>query len=186
MPHLHLSLQSGSDAVLKRMFRQYRLADIIEKVELIKSRLDRPAITCDLIAGFPGETDEDFEQTVRLARQTGFAKMHIFSFSPRAGTAAANIRPAVEPSVIKMRSKILRDLDSELGFQFRQQFEGCEEVILTETVNDAIIGRSQRYFYVQIGNPDKSILRNQLIKVKLLKNTNKLMTGEVLSEAAKI
>jgi threonylcarbamoyladenosine tRNA methylthiotransferase MtaB len=186
MPHLHLSIQSGSDNVLKKMCRQYKQADIIEKIELIKSRLDRPAITCDLIAGFPGETDEDFEQTVRLARQTGFAKMHIFSFSSRTGTPAANIGPAVKPTVLKRRSQILQRLDAELGFQFRQQFVGCEEVILTETTNGSVLGRSQRYFYVQIENPDRPIARNQLVKVKLLKNTNKLMTGEVLSEAAKI
>jgi threonylcarbamoyladenosine tRNA methylthiotransferase MtaB len=179
MPHLHLSIQSGSDNVLKKMCRQYRQADILEKVELIRSRLDRPAITCDLIAGFPGETDEDFEQTVRLAEQVGFAKMHVFSFSLRAGTAAANFRPAVEPSVLKRRAQILQRLDAELGFQFRQQFVGQEEMILTETANGNCLGRCQRYFYVQIENPDKSIARNQLIKVKLLKNTNKLMTGAV-------
>ena len=186
MPHLHLSIQSGSDNVLKKMCRQYRRQDIFEKVELIKSLLNRPAITCDLIVGFPSETDEDFEQTISLARQTGFAKMHIFSFSARAGTPAANFRPAVEPTIIKKRAQILQRLDAELGFQFRQQFEGCEEVVLTETVNDKVQGRCQRYFYVQIENPDKSIARNQLVKVKLLKNTNKFMTGMFLSEVAKI
>jgi threonylcarbamoyladenosine tRNA methylthiotransferase MtaB len=194
MPHLHLSIQSGSDNVLKKMCRQYRRADILEKIGLIKRRLDRPAITCDLIVGFPGETDEDFEQTVMLARQAGFAKMHIFNFSPRLDTAAANIRPAVKPAVAKKRSQILQKLDAELGFQFRQQFEGCEEIILTETVNGStsspqdgsVSGRCRRYFYVQIENPDKSITRNQLVKVRLLKNTNKFMTAEVLSEAQEV
>ena len=155
--------------------------DFSKKFELIKTRLDRPAITCDLIAGFPGETDEDFEQTVRLARQTGFAKMHIFSFSSRAGTAAANFRPVVKPRVIKEKVKDFAEaLDAELGFQFRQQFVGQEEMILTETANGNCLGRCQRYFYVQIENPDKLITRNQLVKVKLLKNTNKLMTATPL------
>jgi threonylcarbamoyladenosine tRNA methylthiotransferase MtaB len=180
MPHLHLSIQSGSDAVLKKMCRQYRRADIIEKIELTKSRLDKPAITCDLIAGFPGETDEDFEQTVSLARQAGFAKMHIFSFSVRAGTAAVNIGPAVQPDVAKKRSKLLQALDAELGFQFRQQFVGCEEMVLTEAVNGDCLGRCQRYFYVQIENSGKSISRNQIVRVKLLKNTNKFMTGSAI------
>ncbi|MHC4582096.1 MAG: radical SAM protein, partial [Planctomycetota bacterium] len=91
MPHLHLPLQSGSDEVLRRMCRQYRVAQFRETIDLLKSRLDRPAITTDIIVGFPGETDTDFERTVELARDVGFAKMHVFSFSPRKGTAAAEM-----------------------------------------------------------------------------------------------
>ncbi|MHC4426187.1 MAG: tRNA (N(6)-L-threonylcarbamoyladenosine(37)-C(2))-methylthiotransferase MtaB, partial [Planctomycetota bacterium] len=103
MPHLHLSLQSASDSVLKKMCRQYRVDEFREKVESIKSRLDRPAITTDIIVGFPGETDVDFEQTVDLAKNVGFAKMHVFSFSPRKGTAAANMQDTVDNRVIKRR-----------------------------------------------------------------------------------
>ncbi|MEE9370030.1 MAG: tRNA (N(6)-L-threonylcarbamoyladenosine(37)-C(2))-methylthiotransferase MtaB, partial [Sedimentisphaerales bacterium] len=94
MPHLHLSLQSGSNAILKKMRRQYSVEEFREKVDLIKSRLDRPAITTDVIVGYPGETDADFEATVELAKEAGFAKMHIFSFSPRLGTAATAMQGA--------------------------------------------------------------------------------------------
>jgi len=83
MPHLHLSLQSGSDAVLKRMCRQYRADDFAETIRLITSRLDRPAMTADFIVGFPGETDADFEATVALAKESGFAKMDIFRLTLR-------------------------------------------------------------------------------------------------------
>ena len=86
LPHLHLSLQSGSDAVLRRMARPYTADDFRAKVALIRSHLDRPAITTDIIVGFPGETDADFDQTVALAKEVAFAKMHVFVFSSRKGT----------------------------------------------------------------------------------------------------
>ena len=84
IPHLHLSLQSGSDNILRITCRQYRVEEFREKVESAKSRLDRPAITTDIIVGFPGETDADFEKTVDIAMIIGFAKMHVFS-SRRSG-----------------------------------------------------------------------------------------------------
>lgn len=106
--------------------------------------------------------------------------MHVFTFSPRPGTAAAGFKPVVEPKIIKERSRILRSLDAELGFQFRQQFIGQEDEILTETANGFCIGRSKRYFYVRFENFSNNFTRNQLIKVKLLQNTDKLMTAEPL------
>src|SRR4030043_2347747 len=106
MPPLHLSLQAGSDAILKKMCRQYSADEFRQRVESIKSRLDRPAITTDIIVGFPGETEADFEQTVELAKETGFAKMHVFSFSKRAGTAAASMQQTVNNEVIKSRSQM--------------------------------------------------------------------------------
>ncbi|MEA3226354.1 MAG: tRNA (N(6)-L-threonylcarbamoyladenosine(37)-C(2))-methylthiotransferase MtaB, partial [Planctomycetota bacterium] len=133
MPHLHLPLQSGSDAVLRKMCRQYRVTQFKETIELLKSRLDRPAITTDIIVGFPGETDADFEQTVSLARDVGFAKMHVFSFSPRKGTVAAEMEAAVDNRVIKKRSEILHALSIELGLEYRSHFIGKTAQVLLET-----------------------------------------------------
>ncbi len=99
MPHLHLSLQSGSDAVLRRMCRRYKADEFRKKVESIKARLDRPAITTDIIVGFPGEYEADFAQTVDLAKSVGFAKMHVFTFSPRKNTPAANMQGFVENEI---------------------------------------------------------------------------------------
>lgn len=181
MPHLHLSLQSGSDAVLKRMCRQYSIDDFLRTVELIMSRLDRPAITCDLIVGFPGETDTDFEKTVNLAKTVGFAKMHIFSFSPRRGTAAARMQPLVNAKVIRERSKILRDLGRELGFKFRRQFVGGEDTILTESVNGQAGGRSSRYFYVKLID-GSSLKNNELVKVKFVINRKEGMLADIASQ----
>jgi threonylcarbamoyladenosine tRNA methylthiotransferase MtaB len=153
MPHLHLSLQSGSNAVLRRMARPYSADEFRDKVALIKARMDRPAITTDIIVGFPGETDAEFEETVTLAREVGFAKMHVFAFSPRKGTAAAQMRPKIAPPVIKARSKILRDLDEELQADFRAQFlDETAQVLIEENANGLPAGRAERYFEVRIGD----------------------------------
>ena len=180
MPHLHLSLQSGSDTILKKMRRQYGIEDFLRAIESIKTRLDRPAITADIIVGFPGETDTDFEATVDLAKQVGFAKMHVFSFSPRAGTAAAAMQGAVNNRVIKGRSQILRDLDAELGYKFRQQFVGEKAVVLLEDSNREYKGRSERYFTVQLEKTEEKLEKNQLITVKLTKNNTNGMTGRII------
>jgi len=181
MPHLHLSLQSGSDAILKKMARQYRIDDFLRTVELIKSRLDRPAITCDLIVGFPSETDADFEKTVEIAKKVGFAKMHIFSFSPRKGTAAAEMQPVINSRVIKERSEILRSLNDALGYKFREQFTGKLDTILTESKNGKVMGRSSRYFYVNILNKN-NIGKNKLVKVKLIENHKNEMSAELVRD----
>jgi len=150
MPHLHLSLQSGSDAVLRRMARPYTVDEFRAKVALIRRYLDRPAVTTDIIVGFPGETDADFEKTVALAQEMAFAKMHIFVFSARKGTAAARLQPKVPAEIKKARSQILRDLDLTLQRDFRAQFLGETAQILIETTNGHPSGRAERYFEVQI------------------------------------
>ena len=184
MPHLHLSLQSGSDTVLKRMCRQYRADRVRETVDMIKSRLDRPAITTDIIVGFPGETDGDFEQTINLAEEIGFAKMHVFRFSPRRGTAAEKMPDRVDNRIIKKRSEILRELDIKLGRKFREKFIGESADILIESHNGSPSGRCERYFTVNIDPKDTSELKiriknNDLVKVKLIINDNKSMIGKI-------
>ncbi len=204
MPHLHLSLQSGSNAVLKKMCRQYTADEFREKVRLVKSRLDRPAITTDIIVGFPGETDADFEKTIDLAKDVGFAKMHIFSFSLRKGTAAAAMQDKLPNKVIKERSKILRDLNEELSNKFRQQFLGENATILMENSNgmpcpvrnsvgpepafrkgnisNGACGRSERYFMVYLEKSQKKPKQNDLLKVKLLENTESGIIGKPLQQ----
>jgi threonylcarbamoyladenosine tRNA methylthiotransferase MtaB len=178
MSHLHLSLQSGSNAVLKKMCRQYRVEEFRDTVELIKSQLDRPAITADIIVGFPGETDADFEQTVDLAKEAAFAKMHVFSFSPRRGTAAAGMQDAVDNKVIKKRAQILRELEAELGYKFRQQFIGETAVILVENSNEQTRGRSERYFMVYLEKTQNIPKRNELVRVKLAENSENGVIGQ--------
>jgi len=179
MPHLHLSLQSGSNTVLKKMGRQYKAEQFWDKVEILKSRLDRPAITADIIVGYPGETDADFEQTVNLAGEAGFAKMHIFPFSPRKGTAAESLQDIVDTKVMKKRVQILRELDIELGYKFRQQFVGETATVLTENSNEQTCGRSERYFMVYLEKTRQKVKKNELLRVKLVENTEKGVIGQV-------
>ncbi|MHC4435550.1 MAG: radical SAM protein, partial [Planctomycetota bacterium] len=188
MPHLHLPLQSGSDEVLRRMCRQYRVSLFRETIDLLKSRLDRPAITTDIIVGFPGESDADFERTVELARDVGFAKMHVFSFSPRKGTAAAEMEGAVDSKVLRKRSEILHALDIELALKYRQQFVGDTAQVLLETntksqsrgssiENIQPHGRSERYFMVYLRNSLDTVKDSPLVRVKLLDNHKDGMIG---------
>ena len=177
MPHIHLSVQSGSDNILRRMCRQYSADELREKIALIKSRLDRPAITCDIIVGFPGETEEDFQQTVELAKWAGFSKMHVFPFSARAGTAAAKMKDRIQPKVVKERAEILRKLGDCLGRKFREQFVGetCE-VLIEDTEPPS--GRCERYFMVYLdplllnqsknhSGAGRQIRKNEIVKVKI-------------------
>ena len=188
MPHLHLPLQSGSDRVLRRMCRQYRVAQFRETIDMLKSRLDRPAITTDIIVGFPGESEADFEQTVELARDVGFAKMHVFSFSPRMGTAAAQMEDSVDNKIVKERSETLHALGIELALEYRQQFVGDTAQVLLETnaklenrgskiQNGQLQGRSERYFIVYLRNSLEKIKDDPLIRVRLLENHKDGMIG---------
>lgn len=179
MPHLHLSLQSGSDAVLKRMGRQYDVRKFLRAVELAKSSLERLAITADVIVGFPGETEGDFEATVEVAREAGFAKMHVFGFSARGGTAAAEMQGVVNNRVIKRRSEALRELGAELGRRFREGFVGEECEILVE--NGGMKGRSERYFMVYLRKTrGKKLRQGELVRVRLVENREDGMIGEAL------
>ena len=152
MPHLHLSLQSGSDEVLRRMARPYNADEFRAKVALIRARLDRPAVTTDIIVGFPGETDADFDRTLDLAEEVAFAKIHVFAFSPRKGTAAAKMRPRVIRDVVKSRSETLRTLDRDLQSRFRRQFLGETAQVLIENYPGPPTGHAERYFFVRIGH----------------------------------
>ncbi len=177
MPHLHLSLQSGSDAVLRRMGRPYRAQDFRAKVELAKAFLDRPAITTDIIVGFPGETEADFRQTVELAEWAGFAKMHVFAFSVRRGTAAARMPERVASEVKKERSRMLRDLDRRLQSWFRRQFLGQSAQVLIESVNGQASGRAERYFTVRLAGGGGTTDKNNLVTATLIDDTDDAVLG---------
>lgn len=177
MPHIHLSVQSGSSATLKRMCRQYDAEELRAKIELIKRRLDRPAITADIIVGFPGETDEDFAETVELAKWAGFSKIHVFPFSVRAGTAGAKLKGRLSADVIKKRAQILRKVSDELGRKFVEQFLGemCE-VLLEDT--EPLSGRSERYFMVNIESNGQRLEKNSIVKVQLATNRTGIVEGK--------
>jgi threonylcarbamoyladenosine tRNA methylthiotransferase MtaB len=147
MPHLHLPLQSGSQRILKKMGRQYSIQEYMRVVERARKRLDRPAITTDIIVGFPSETEQNFQMSLDIAQKIGFSKIHVFSFSARSGTAAARMQAQIKPEVIKKRSQRLRTLDKRLQAEFRQQFIGERLGIIIEAM-DPPRGRCERYFMV--------------------------------------
>jgi threonylcarbamoyladenosine tRNA methylthiotransferase MtaB len=122
--HAHVPLQSGSDAVLRRMHRKYRPWHYREKVEKIRAAMPTAAIGADVMAGFPGETDAEFEATRRLIKDLPFTYLHVFTYSPRPGTPAAAMLNQVPVHVARERNKILRDLAAEKKLAFMQSFVG--------------------------------------------------------------
>lgn len=166
VPHLHLPLQSGSAEILRRMNRQYSVEDFLETTRRVRDALDRPAITTDIVVGFPGEQDADFEATLAVARQAGFCDIHAFPFSPRRQTAAAKWSDQFVPSpVVDERLTRLAVLKSELSLAFRRQFLGQTERVIVESgpprldavvigSNDLRRGRADRHFEVCFASAD--------------------------------
>jgi threonylcarbamoyladenosine tRNA methylthiotransferase MtaB len=154
--HLHLPMQSGSDAILRRMARRYNSARYATIITEAKRIVPGIAISTDIITGFPGETDEDFERTYSLAGQLHFAKTHVFRFSPRQGTAAARMRGHVKEEVKKARSARLLALNEEHSRLFRRQFLGkTAQVLLEDYKNGRWEGLTDNYLRVELDNlPD--------------------------------
>jgi len=155
--HLHLPLQSGDDAVLRRMNRRYTTAEFLRCVGRARERLDRPAITTDVIAGFPGESEAEFANTLATCRAARFSRLHVFPFSPRSGTPAAEMpdRPGVE--AVRERSHRLRKLGSEMAAEWAAGFVGQSVRVLFEQCSAAgqLTGYTDRYVRVAAeGDPD--------------------------------
>lgn len=133
-PHFHLSLQSGCDATLSRMNRCYRTAEYEEGCRRLRKYFQNPAITTDVIVGFPGETEEEFAQTKQFLEKIHFYEMHIFKYSVRQGTKAATMKPQIPEPVKAKRSAVLLELEQAMSGQFRETFLGKKvEVLLEET-----------------------------------------------------
>ena len=167
-PHLHLPLQSGSTHILKRMARQYTAEEYLQICEKLKTALDRPAVTTDIIVGFPGETDEDFEKTLEMCGLVNFAKIHVFPFSPRPNTPAARLTPQIPSKIIRQRADRLTQLDHQLQEKFRRQFIGeTVEVILEQTRPPH--GRCERYFRVDCSALEhkESFQKGQILHIPL-------------------
>lgn len=131
-PHLHLCLQSGSDRILALMKRRYRVAGFLERCRRLRATLDQPALTTDVIVGFPGETEADFEETCRVIEEAGFSKLHIFSYSARRGTLAANLPGRVHPAVVTERRRRLLELESRLARKYFRSLLGRRLDVLVE------------------------------------------------------
>lgn len=134
-PHFHLSLQSGCDGTLKRMNRHYTTAEYLSGVEILRRAFANPAITTDVIVGFPGETEEEFAVTADFLNEVHFYEMHVFKYSKRAGTRAAVMPDQVPEPVKTERSAILLNLEQKMSLEYRKRFLGTsQEVLLEETM----------------------------------------------------
>jgi threonylcarbamoyladenosine tRNA methylthiotransferase MtaB len=136
MPHFHLALQSGSEATLERMRRRYTAREFFEAAARIEAAVPGAAITTDVIAGFPGESDADFEDTLRLCEEVGFARIHAFPYSKRSRTAAARMDGQVSDDVRKARMDALLDLADRLARRFRERHQGSVRPVLWEETRD--------------------------------------------------
>ncbi len=175
-PHFHLSLQSGCDTVLKRMNRHYTSEEFLEKCEILREVFDRPAITTDVIVGFPGETDEEFEESRDMCEKAGFAKMHIFKFSRRKGTVADRMPGQLTEKEKHARSLVLQELDDRMKEAYLSLFIGEDvKILVEETEGDCVLGLTERYVQVKadVSNPEgpangnEKGLINSIISVKI-------------------
>lgn len=172
-PHFHLSLQSGSDTVLRRMNRRYDTSAYYSAVELLRKHYANPAITTDVIAGFPGETQEEFRQTEAFLRRVGFYEMHIFKYSRRQGTKAADMKGQLTEAQKAARSERLIELEKEMSRAYRETFVGkIQEVLFEETMEkDGItywVGHTPNYIKVAKVAAKQENLRNRIICCRLV------------------
>lgn len=166
-PHFHLSLQSGCDATLKRMNRRYNAAEYQACCEILRDEFDNPAITTDVIVGFPGETEEEFAETERFLKAIHFYEMHIFKYSRRAGTRAADMPDQVPEGTKSVRSDILLALEKQQSLEYRGRFLGTEEEILLEEPIEIdgtkyMMGHTRQY--VKGAVPYEEGLKNKTVK----------------------
>ena len=179
-PHFHLSLQSGCDSVLKRMKRRYSVADYHRAVELIRESVPDAAITTDVIGGFPGETDNEFEESCEFCRKIQFARIHVFPYSPRPGTAAAAMAGQVAEKVKKARCAHMLALAKESAAAFHKMFLGkTMEVLWEQQVNGVWSGLTGNYIKVYIKSAGD--LTNRIMPVKLVKPYRDGLWGEISS-----
>ena len=186
-PHFHLSLQSGCDETLSRMNRHYTVEEYLNGVEILRKHYNRPAITTDIIVGFPGETTEEFSETCAYMEQVGFSQIHVFKYSRRKGTVADRMEGHLTEQVKGERSDILLEIERQLEQKYQQQFIGDEETILIEEEVDiegkaCFVGYTMRYVRVAVPVEERmSVKCNDLIRVRIVKQgAHGVMFGEIM------
>ncbi len=168
-PHFHLSLQSGCNATLKRMNRRYTAEEYYEKCELLRKYFDNPALTTDVIVGFPGETEEEFAESKAFVDKVNFYETHIFKYSKRAGTKAAVMGNQVPEQVKTERSNVLLELDERKRKQYEDSFKGkTVEVLMEEEIlvdgKRMQVGHTREYIKILMESEED--LQNKIISVK--------------------
>jgi threonylcarbamoyladenosine tRNA methylthiotransferase MtaB len=186
-PHFHLSLQSGCDSVLRRMNRKYTCSEYMEKCELLRKVYKNPAITTDVIVGFPGETEEEFECTRKYLEDINLYEMHIFKYSQRKGTPAATMPNQVDPSVKNSRSDVLLAISEHNKHAYQDLFVGTTVKVLVEELvekngEEYMRGHTERYMDVHIsteGITDPQSFKNRIVEVMYEKTTAGEYVGKI-------
>ena len=164
--HFHLSLQSGCDETLKRMNRRYSCVEFKEIVDRIRKYFGDAILTTDVIVGFPGETDEEFNKTVEFLRNIKFYKMHIFKYSPRRGTVAEKMKDQVSSKIKDERSKVLLEMSDENEKDYQKSYLGkTVKVLFEEKDGDFYKGHTSNYIMVKAKSEDD--LSGKILDVKL-------------------
>lgn len=179
--HLHIPIQSGCNKTLKKMNRHYTTEEFSEKLNKLKEKLPSVSITTDVIVGFPGETDEDFNSTYNWIKENHFNQLHVFPYSPRTGTPAAAFKDQINGTIKHDRVKSLMELSQELKEEFASWQIGKElDVLIEERQNQYMTGHASNYLKVNVDLPDESI--GKIYKVKITQRINDELIGSVISE----
>lgn len=169
-PHLHIPLQSGSDTVLQRMKRKYTCEEFYQRINKIHQEFPLIALACDVIVGFPGETEQEFNETYEFIKKCNFSFLHVFPYSIREGTLAAKMKNQVDNNVKKERVKKLIDLGNELSEKYKQKNNGLEVEVLIESYDEKrglYHGLTGNYLDVFI--PSDQDIINEIVKTIYLK-----------------
>lgn len=182
--HLHIPLQAGNDTVLKRMRRKYTTAEFARKIELIRQVMPDVAITTDVIVGFPGETDEMFQDGLKFMEEMNFSEMHVFPYSKRTGTPAARMEDQIDEEVKNDRVHQVIDLSERMQLEYAERFVGQVIEVIPEFISKGVsesgnlIGYSDNYLHLAFqGSPD---LAGKLCRVKLLEAGVNECKGELI------
>lgn len=183
-PHFHLSLQSGCDQTLRRMNRHYSADEYEAGVKMIRAYFKHPAITTDIIVGFPQETEEEFEATCAFARRIAFAQIHVFKYSRRQGTMADAMTGQVDETIKNQRSEKLIGIEKELEKEYQKYFIGKKEEVLLEEIQliegrEYVVGYNERYVRIAVScteMPDAKERCNTIATVKIERH----LTDEIL------
>ncbi|MEB7038270.1 tRNA (N(6)-L-threonylcarbamoyladenosine(37)-C(2))-methylthiotransferase MtaB [Staphylococcus gallinarum] len=179
--HLHIPLQSGSDTVLKRMRRKYTMAHFSERLTRLHEVLPGLAVTSDVIVGFPGETEEEFQETYDFIVDHHFSELHVFPYSPRIGTPAARMDDQIDEEVKNERVHRLINLSDQLAKTYASKFDQDVLEVIPEEVGDepnTLVGYADNYMKIQFAGDETLI--GQLVKVKVTKPDYPINTGELL------
>jgi threonylcarbamoyladenosine tRNA methylthiotransferase MtaB len=182
--HFHLALQSGSETVLQRMRRSYSLDQYQRTINLIKEEIPEVAITTDIMVGFPGESDAEFEQSCSFCQQAGFANIHVFPYSPRPETAAAGMPEQIKDKVKQERNQRMLELSRNSRHSFSEQFLGQTMPVLweKETSPGSSIYSGLTGNYIKVFTHSEKSLSNKITPVKLVKFHNQGIWGEIMDE----